>query len=335
MANNVLSNSFIQQKNPALAAMKQTGAPPAAPAASAFANSDYALSGVAPTYGAPGTPTAPAALAQPTAETPPPVDASMYTPQQIDSTQSNATYDKASAAAQTQLDTAKQQADRYTSGLMAANGANAARMGLAAGGASYLSGQRAASQQGFNNYQSATGQAAQAQEGIYSQQAGTQAGTATQNAGFANAGLAHNADTAALLQNKTADAQATQQANTITSNISSVKNSLKGMGIDVDASHGATWGTANSLITNLQQATPGTPQAAAAQKALTEYTTKLNALKAQNPKAYKEGNTSNAWYAVLKKAEASGYFAGTGPAPAPGSQGIPLTQNPSSILYQG
>ncbi len=198
---------------PGAATNQQTGTLPTSPAVSAMQQTGSQMR-TAPVVGStPGaTPAAP----------PPPAPGVPQAPTAtVDTSKTDALY--ADQLAQSDKDRAlMQQVGLNTiSGLQTRNASNAARMGLQAGGASYLSGQRSAAIQGTNAFNEGLQKWGDQRQNVMSGQANILGGAANTNAGNAQqAGIATYNRQGDLDKAKT-EAQATQNTN---NNIAAVKD---------------------------------------------------------------------------------------------------------------
>lgn len=113
------------------------------------------------------------------------------------------------------------------SGLQTRNASNAARMGLQAGGASYLSGQRSAAIQGTNAFNQGLQQWGNQRQGIMSGQAGILSGAQGQNAAAQNQAGIFNAGREGQIDDREAAAQAEREKNQVTGDIGAMESKAK------------------------------------------------------------------------------------------------------------
>lgn len=103
---------------------------------------------------------------------------------QVDTSKQDAIADKQNTQSQADRELMTRVGLNTISGLQTRNAENAARMGLASGGASYLSGQRSAAVAGINSFNQGMLGWGQQQQGILGQQAGLASNAASQNASY-------------------------------------------------------------------------------------------------------------------------------------------------------
>lgn len=114
----------------------------------------------------------------------PPPEKGPFNATQVDSSKTDAIADEQNSQSQADRDLMTRVGLNTISGLQTRNAESAARMGLQAGGASYLSGQRSAAVAGVNAFNQGLQQWGQQRQGILQGQAGIAAGQANTNAGF-------------------------------------------------------------------------------------------------------------------------------------------------------
>ncbi len=246
--------------SPAIDAMRQTGQPVAA--------SNTARVGV------------PSASAAPTGTQVPSIPV-----QQVDTTkmdnaygQQDAAYGQMLADQQKNWDATQQMIQQNFSSQLTRNASNAARMGLQAGGASYLSGQRSALNQAGNYARQANmdsmnqrlgiqGQ----QAGAYGQRAGAYGGVASQNTGAQNAANTAQWQRGNEIDDRKAAEQATQNANQSIASVEQVKADFDYLFNEHNLKSGG--GQYNSLLTAYKNSlSTGNPQEqTAAYQALMAY----------------------------------------------------------------
>lgn len=272
-----------------------------------------------------GPPRGPAQVAANTAKppavgtAPEPARTDVYNPATVDTTGSEAAYNDALKNNQGMIDQQRQYGENYLNALQRRNGSNAALTGMSIGGGSYMGGQRAAFTTGINSLNQSLLPLQQNATNILNSKAGTLANAAGANAAGANAANQFNANRNGSVQDRTAEAGATHDANTIENTANNILGGLKSAGVDVSGQHGATWKMGSDLYTAYVNAPSGSPEQAAALSHLQNYANKVSAAKADYPNVVGQhggpdsvANDPNfkSVEAYLKYLEQQGYFNG-------------------------
>lgn len=200
------------------------------------------------------------AMQQPGTPAPEPQRTDLVTPQKVDTTAANGTFNQALDAntkAGEQMTTLGQNA---ISNLQRRNASLSAMSGASVGGGSYLGGQRAALSQGMQGLSQNLLQNYQARQGILGNQAGMQYAAASQNASLGQQGRAFNASREGSVQDRTAGVEAEHGGKAVSNDVTEMTQRLKGVGVDLDAGTGFEASTGRQLLNAIQSAPPDSPE---------------------------------------------------------------------------